>query len=101
MNSSSGTAMKTAPWPLDSACSDTKPAARRRSRLRPLVDVGMQRGEPERDPLHVRQVDLADAEEPRWSALEDDSANDGSGHAQPEAAGQDVSAEAAEHARQQ
>ena len=27
--------LNTTPWPLESACSDTKPAAKRRSRFRP------------------------------------------------------------------
>ena len=93
--------MKTAPWPLESACSGHEACGETQIALPSGVEIGVQRGEPERNPLHVRQVDLPDAEEPRRRALEDDSADERRGHAEPDAPGQHIGADAAEDAREQ
>ena len=64
------------------------------------VEIGVQRRESERDPLHVREVDLFDAKEPRGGALEDDSANHRGGDCEADTPSQDVGPDAAENARQ-
>ena len=65
------------------------------------VEIGVQRRQSEGDPLHVREVDLLDAKEPRGGALEDDSADHRGGDTEAHTTSQHVRPDAAEHARQQ
>ena len=64
-----------------------------------VVQVGVEVCQRKRHPLHRREVQLADAEEPRRSREIDHAAQHGTGTADAEPPRQDIGAQPAQHAR--
>jgi hypothetical protein len=67
----------------------------------PLLEVHVRRRQRERNPLHARQRQLTDSEEPGWRALEDHRADDGASRRDAEPPRQDERTEPAQNARRQ